>query len=99
MSKQLTRKPSGYSIYNEDVKRRTKHNTLPKEMLYPKLPNKKFDIIYADPPWDYNKKLQYDTSKSLYISTASFKYPTMKTREMMDIPIDGIVSDDCLLFM
>ena len=23
----------------------------------------------------------------------------MKTHEMMDIPIDGIVSDDCLLFM
>lgn len=96
---QAVRKPSGYSIYNEDVKRRTKHNTLPKDMLYPKLPNKKFDIIYADPPWDYNKKLQYDISKSLYISTASFKYPTMKTSEMMEIPIHKIVKDDCLLFM
>lgn len=96
---QAVRRPSGYSIYNKDVKRRTKHNTLPKDMLYPKLPNKKFDIIYADPPWDYNKKLQYDISKSLYISTASFKYPTMKTSEMMEIPIHKIVKDDCLLFM
>lgn len=99
MSTATINKPSGYSIYNEDVKKRTKHNTLPKNMQYPKLPNKKFDIIYADPPWDYNKKLQYDISKSLYISTASFKYPTIKTSEMMDIPVEKITNDDCLLFM
>lgn len=28
MSKQITKKPTGYSIYNEDVKRRTKQNQL-----------------------------------------------------------------------
>lgn len=51
---------TGYSIYNEDVKKRTKQNPLPS--LYPKLPNRKFDIIYADPPWHYNGKLQFDKS-------------------------------------
>ena len=29
---------------------------------YKKLPNKKFDIIYADPPWHYNGKMQFDKS-------------------------------------
>src|SRR3989339_2235848 len=53
-------KQTGYSIYNEDVKKRTKQNTLPD--LYPKLPNKKFDVIYADPPWYYGGKLQFDKS-------------------------------------
>ena len=84
-------------MYNQDVKRRTKYNPL--SMQYPKLPNKKFEIIYADPPWDYNKKLQYDTSKSLYISTASFKYPTIKTAEMIKMSIEKITGNDCLLFM
>lgn len=100
-------KRTGYSIYNEDAKRRTKQNTLPS--LYPELPNKKFDIIYADPPWDYNGKLQFDkTSKSvekidpsrkIFISSSVFKYPTLKTTELMRIPIYKIAKDDCLLFM
>ena len=99
MSKQITSKASGYSIYNEDVKRRTKHNPLSNDKLYPELPNQKFDIIYADPPWNYNGKLQYDTSKTLFISTADFKYPTLKTEKMKEIPIQNIANDNCLLFM
>ena len=103
----LANKRTGYSIYNGEAKRRTKQNTLPS--LYPKLPNKKFDIIYADPPWDYNEKLQFDKSsksveqidlsKKIFISSAVFKYPTLKTCELMKIPIHEIAKDDCLLFM
>ena len=98
MSKQAMGKPSSYSIYNEDVKRRTKQNTVPEEFLYQKIPSQKFDIIYADPPWDYNGKLQYDKT-DLYVSTSRFKYPTIKTEKMKEIPIHKIVNDDCLLFM
>lgn len=103
----LSHKRTGYSIYNEDAKRRTRQNSLP--TLYPKLPNKKFDIIYADPPWNYSGKLQFDKSskskekidlsKKIFISSASFKYPTLTTSEMMKIPIQEIAKDDCLLFM
>jgi len=109
MSKQIMKKPTGYSIYNEDAKRRTKHNTLSDTKLYPKLPNEKFDIIYADPPWHYNGKLQFDKSskgkeeidlaKTVFISTSGFKYPMLKTSEIMKIPINQISKDDCLLFM
>ena len=100
-------KRTGYSIYNEDAKQRTKLNSLPK--LYPALPNKKFDIIYADPPWHYNGKMQFDKtgkgveqidlSKRIFISSASFKYPTLKLEELKAIPISEIAKDDCLLFM
>lgn len=100
-------KKTGYSIYNGDAKRRTKQNTLPS--LYPELPNKKFDVIYADPPWYYNGKLQFDKSskskekidlsRKIFISSATFKYPTSKTAELMRIPIHKIAKDDCLLFM
>lgn len=101
------KKQTGYSIYNEDTKKRTKQNTFAE--LYPPLPNQKFDIIYADPPWDYNGKLQFDKSsrsaddidlkKNIFISSASFKYPTLKLPELMKIPVQEICNDDCLLFM
>jgi N6-adenosine-specific RNA methylase IME4 len=98
---------TGYSIYNEDTKKRTKQNTFAE--LYPQLPNQKFDIIYADPPWDYNGKLQFDKSsrsadeidlsRNIFISSASFKYPTLKLPELKKIPVQEIANDDCLLFM
>ena len=48
---------TGYSIYNKDAKERKKENTL--EELYPRLPNKKYSIIYADPPWEYSDKSKH----------------------------------------
>jgi len=98
---------TGYSVYNEETKRKLKKNEMPD--LYPSLPNKKFDIIYADPPWHYNGKLQFDKSskgvdkidlsKNIFISSAAFKYPTLKTTQMMNLPVQSIAKDDCLLFM
>ncbi|MGI8669411.1 MAG: MT-A70 family methyltransferase [Aridibacter sp.] len=100
-------KITGYKIYNKETKRRTKQNTFSE--LYPQLPNDKFDIIYADPPWDYGGKLQFDKSsksadkidlsKNIFISSASFKYPTLKLSELKKIPVQDIAKDDCLLFM
>jgi N6-adenosine-specific RNA methylase IME4 len=98
---------TGYSVYNEAAKKRAQKNPLPD--LYPELPKEKYDIIYADPPWDYGGKLQFDKSstskekinfnKNIFISTAVFKYPTLKTPELMKIPVQEISKDDCLLFM
>jgi N6-adenosine-specific RNA methylase IME4 len=103
----MTKRITGYTIYNQEQKRRTIRNDLPE--FYPDLPEKKYDIIYADPPWDYGGKLQFDkSSKSadkikpgdkIFISSANFKYPTVKTKDLMKIPIDKITKDDCLLFM
>jgi N6-adenosine-specific RNA methylase IME4 len=104
-----TKKLTGYSIYSKAVKERTIQNPLSEDKFYPELPKTKFDIIYADPPWHYNGKLQFDKSskskeeldpsRNLFISTAGFKYPTLKTEKMKEIPIQDIASDNCLLFM
>lgn len=51
---------TGYSIYNEEQKKRQLKNQLSE--LYPALPSEKFQIIYADPPWDYGGKMQFDKS-------------------------------------
>lgn len=103
MNKNIT----AYSIYNKEQKNRTKINPL--ETLYPKLPNKKYDVIYADPPWDYGGKMQYDKStikdenknfeKKIFISSASFKYPTLKLRELINLNVQSIAKNDCILFM
>ncbi|MCL2753840.1 MAG: MT-A70 family methyltransferase [Defluviitaleaceae bacterium] len=98
---------SGYSIYNVEAKKRAKINPL--DELYPQLPNATYDIIYADPPWDYNGKMQYDKTsiktenigfeKNIFISSATFKYPTVKLRDLKGLGVNSITSSDCLLFL
>ncbi len=48
-----------------------------------------YSIIYADSPWHYNGKMQFDQSgtvknptceKDIFISSACFKYPTLPTK-------------------
>lgn len=51
-------KVSGYSLYSVQQKERTVENQLPD--FYPPLPNEKYEVIYADPPWDYGGKTQID---------------------------------------
>lgn len=98
---------SGYSKYDPDAKRRKKINPL--EDIYPSLPDEKYDIIYCDPPWDYGGKMQYDKSsiksenegfqKNIFISSASFKYPTLKMKDLKKLDVPSIAADDCILFM
>jgi len=98
---------TGYSVYSQEAKRRRKSNTL--KSIFPKLPDKKFDIILADPPWDYGGKMQFDKSstskdkidlsKNIFISAAGFKYPTLKISELKKLLIHKITKNDCLLFM
>lgn len=99
---------TAYSIYNVQGKNRKKVNPL--DELYPKLPNKKYQIIYMDPPWDYGGKYQYDKTtikdlnvgftKNIFLSSASFKYPTLKLKDLMQLDVLSIAdSKSCLLFM
>ncbi len=98
---------SSYSIYNEEFKNRLQKNPLLD--IFPKLPSKKYSIIYADPPWHYNGKMQFDRSgklnenpgwkRDIFVSSACFKYPTLPTKELKNLPINSIAEDDALLFM
>lgn len=98
---------SGYSIYNPEAKRRRKCNPL--KELFPPLPNKKYEVIYADPPWDYVGKMQYDKSniksinvgfeKNLFISADDFQYPTLKLNDLKELDVQLITASDCILFM
>ena len=73
------------------------------------MPSDKYDVIYADPPWDYGGKMQYDKSsiktlnvgfeRNVFISAADFKYPTLKLKELKELRVSSISADDCILFM
>lgn len=54
---------------------------------------KKYNIIYADPPWSYKDKALAGNRG------ACCKYSTMSTEDISKLPIKDISADDCVLFM
>lgn len=54
--------------------------------------DKKYDIIYADPPWSY--KVWSGKGK-----TAANHYPCMKKKTIEMIPVSQLASDNCVLFL
>lgn len=57
---------------------------------------KKYSIIYADPPWFYNKR---NNPKSRFGKGASGHYDVMKYGEIAKLPIKEIAAENCALFM
>lgn len=55
------------------------------------LPNKKYKIIYADPPWSYDRKVGQ--------GVANDQYNTMDIEDIKKLPIRGLADKDCTLFM
>jgi len=56
------------------------------------LPDKKYNLIYGDPPWKYD----FQECKSRMIEN---HYPTMLLEEIIKIPVQDITNDDCVLFL
>jgi N6-adenosine-specific RNA methylase IME4 len=61
---------------------------------------KKYDVIYADPPWKYKNESppclpekQPDTCKIEYY------YPTMDLKTIKELPIKDMCKKDCVLFL
>lgn len=54
-------------------------------------PNKKYSIIYADPPWEYNNKQNNDPKRG------GITYPVMKLEEIKSLPVKDISENDCAL--
>ncbi len=56
---------------------------------------KKYNIIYADPPWRYANKKTGGSMKS----GAEAHYETMSIKEICDMPIKKLAARDCVLFL
>ena len=66
------------------------------------LPDKKYKLIYADPPWSYdNKKMfgKFRNKKGFVNGGCESKYPTMDLNELISLDINKISMKDCILFL
>lgn len=59
-------------------------------------PDKKYQIIYADPPWQYSSD---PNSKRGIWGLAHQKYNTLNIEDLKKLPIQNITNDNCILFM
>lgn len=59
--------------------------------------NKKYQIIYADPPWQYRKSPNIHNGHEC--NTAEDNYPTMSMLEIARLPIVNIAADNSALFL
>ena len=60
-----------------------------------KLPNKKYNIIYADPPWTFGSKAYQDSGREF--DKLETHYSTMSITDIMKLEIPS--HDDCACFM
>ena len=66
---------------------------------FPSFPRGRFDILYADPPWDYKGQLQHNGAGGRDTGGAIRHYPTATVAEMSRWPVTDIAEDNALLFM
>jgi N6-adenosine-specific RNA methylase IME4 len=57
-----------------------------------KLPNKKYNIIYADPAWTFKTWSSKGDEKSP-------KYDLMTIEDIKNMPVDNIADKNCILFI
>lgn len=62
----------------------------------PMLIRKRYQIIYADPPWKYNSRTNH---KTRFCGGAGGHYPLMTMEEIKKLPIPKLAADNCALFM
>lgn len=58
--------------------------------------NKKYNIIYADPPWRYNAR---NNPRTRFGKGAYGHYSLMTMEDIEKLPIDKISADNCALFL
>ncbi len=59
---------------------------------------KKYDIIYCDPPWQYNSSDNLGKT-SLLNKDENFHYPTMPLDKIKEIDVQSLCADNCLMFI
>ena len=63
-----------------------------------KLPNKKYNIIYADPPWSFSSK-ELQKYGGVRFTSMDKHYQTQSKNWIKELPIKNISKNDCALFM
>ena len=56
---------------------------------------KKYNIIYADPPWNFNFKNRTGLSEK----AKNKPVPIENAQDIIDLPVSGIAGDNAVLFL
>jgi N6-adenosine-specific RNA methylase IME4 len=56
---------------------------------------KKYQIIYADPPWEVKRGPDWGSNETSRILT----YPTMSIDKIKEMPINRLTDNNCRLFL
>jgi len=67
--------------------------------LFPPLPNERFEILYADPPWDYKGQRQHNGPGGVETGGADAHYPTITLGDLLELDVPRIAAENSLLFM
>jgi N6-adenosine-specific RNA methylase IME4 len=57
-----------------------------------------YEVIYADPPWDYNGKKQHANGKSP-VASAIDHYDTMTLQKLKELNVKSVCADNAVMFM
>jgi N6-adenosine-specific RNA methylase IME4 len=68
---------------------RQRYNPVPS----PQLPDRRYRLLYADPPWSYRDEAHAGQRGAVY------QYPTMTTEELCRLRVAEIASPDAVLFL
>ena len=71
------------------------NNYLPKEKKEVVLPEGKFGVIYADPPWPYPERLD---AKNLY-GARNYHYDELSIKDLCELKVKELSADNAVLFI
>ncbi len=61
--------------------------------------NKKYQIIYADPPWSYYNDMTVNPDVTTVKGMRRPPYPVMSTSDICSLPVKDITDEDAILFI
>ena len=70
--------------------------------LWENFPNKKYEIIYLDPPWKYTRRqyhMDHNKNVGRDVISAQDHYETVNVKDLTTLPIKNIVAKNCIMFM
>ena len=63
------------------------------------LADKKFDIIYADPPWSYYNDMSVNPDCTTIKGMHRPPYPVLSIKDICSFPVKDLAKDNCILFI
>jgi len=93
-SREVELTSSGALLLAREIERQRKIQDIEERIEKPpSLPDQRYDVLVVDPPWEY--RLRHDQGDR----QNAILYPTMRTEEIKDLPIQQLATADSILWL